>query len=104
MSAATDDASIASDEESVIILTQVYTSPVGANSDYVLAQDIPVSAIDFNLVLLDSQSTVDLFTNPAHVQNICPTKNPIQVHCNSGTMSTTTEANFGNTSVYFNSP
>ena len=55
MSAATDDASVASDEESVIILMQVHTSPVGTNSDYVLAQDVLGSAIDSELVLLDSQ-------------------------------------------------
>ena len=60
-------------------------------------------AINSDLVLLDSQSTVDLFTDPAHVQNICPTKNPIQLHCNSGTKSTTTEADFGDTPVYLNS-
>jgi hypothetical protein len=103
MLAAADDASIASDEERIIILTQVHTYPVGANSDYVLAQDVPGSAISPDLVLLNSQLTVDLFTNPTHVQNIRPTKNPIQVHCNSGTMSTTTEADFGDTPVYFNS-
>ena len=102
MSAA-DDASIASDEESVIILTQARTYPIGTNSDYVLAQDVPGSAINSDLVLFDSQLTVDLFNNPAHVQNIHPTKHPVQVHCNSGTMSTTTEADFGNTPVYFNS-
>jgi hypothetical protein len=34
---AADDASVASDEESIIILTQVHTYPVGADSDYVLA-------------------------------------------------------------------
>jgi hypothetical protein len=67
------------------------------------AQDVPGSTINSDLVLLDSQLTVDLFTNPAHVQNICPTKKPIQVYCNSGTMVTTTEANFGDTPVYFNS-
>jgi hypothetical protein len=103
MSAAVDDASVASNEESVIILTQAHTSPVGADPAYLLTQDVPGSAIDSNLVLLNSQSTVDLFTNPAHVHNIRPTRNPIQVYCNSGTMSTTTEADFGATSVYFNS-
>ena len=100
---AANDASVASDKESIIILTQVCTYPVGANLDYVLAQDVLGSAINSDLVLLDSQSTVDLFTNPAYVQNICPTKNPIQVHCNSGTMSTMAEVNFGNMPVYFNS-
>ncbi len=64
---------------------------------------MPGSAINSDLVLLDSQSTADLFTNPVHVQNIHPTKNTIQVHCNSGTMATTREANFGDTPVYFNS-
>ena len=98
-----DDASIASDGESVIILTQVHTYPVGTNLDYELAQDVPGSAINSDFNLLDSQLTVDLFANPAHIQNICPTKIPIQVHCNRGTMSTTTEANFVDTPVYFNS-
>ncbi len=126
MLAEADDASVASDEESdeesVIILTQAHTSlgavctstqksvsvcsetsPVGANPAYLLTQDVPGPAIDTDLVLLNSQLTVDLFSNPAHVHNICPTRNPIQVHCNSGTMSTTTEADFGDTPVYFNS-
>ena len=100
---AADDVSVASDKESIIILVQVHTYPIGADLDYVLAQDVPGSTINSDLVLLDSQSTVDLFTNPEHVQTIHPTKNPIQVHCNSGTMSTMTEADFGNTPVYFNS-
>jgi hypothetical protein len=103
MSAAADDASVASNEESVIILAQAHTSPIDAGPAYLLTQDAPGPAIDSDLVLLDSQLTVDLFTNPAHVHNICPTRKPIQVHCNSGTMSTTTEADFGNTPVYFNS-
>ena len=81
----------------------VHTYPVGTDLDYVLAQDVSGSAINSDLVLLDSQSTVDLFTNLEHVQTIRPTKNPIQVHCNSGTMSTMTEADFGDTPVYFNS-
>ena len=102
MSAA-DDAFVASDEESIIILTQFHTYPVGADSDYVLAQDVPGSTINSDLVLLDSQSTVDLFTNPEHIQNIRPTKKTIQVHCNSGTVATTTEADFDDTPVYFNS-
>ena len=100
---AVDDASVASDKESVIILTQVHTYPVGTNLDYELAQDVPGSAINSDFNLLDSQLTVDLFANPAHIQNICPTKNPIQVHCNRGTMSTATEANFVDTPVFFNS-
>jgi len=67
---AADDAFVASDKESVIVLTQVHTYPVGADSDYVLAQDVPGSTIKSDLVLLDSKSIVDLFTNPEHVQNI----------------------------------
>jgi hypothetical protein len=97
MLAAADDASVASNEESVIILTQAHVPA------YLLTQDIPGPAIDSDLVLLNNQLTVDLFTNPAHVHKIRPTRNPMQVHCNIGTMSTTTEADFGNTPVYFNS-
>jgi hypothetical protein len=52
---------------------------------------------------LDSQSTIDLFTNPALVNNIRPAKTPINVHCNNGSMTTTEEADFGDTPVYFNS-
>ena len=51
---AANDASVASDKESIIILTQVCTYPVGANLDYVLAQDVLGSAINSDLVLLNS--------------------------------------------------
>jgi hypothetical protein len=98
MLAAADDSSVASDKEkSVIIIRQIHTFHVGTNPDYLLAQDVPGSAIDSDLVLLDSQLTVDLFANLVLIQNIRPTRNPIQVHCNSGTMSTTSEADFGDT-------
>jgi hypothetical protein len=103
MSTTPDDASVASDEESVIVLAQAHTSPSDAVPAYLMTQDVPAPAIDSDLVLLDSQSTVDLFTNPAHVHNIRPYQKPIHVHCNSGTMSTTSEADFGDTPVYFNS-
>jgi hypothetical protein len=98
-----DDASDANDKESIIILKQCHTCRDVANSEYVFAQDVPSSTINSDLVLLDSQSAEDLFTNPAHVQNIHLTMKPIQVHCNSGTMATTKDANFGDTPVYFNS-
>ena len=51
---AADDASVASDKENVIILMQVHTYPAGADSDYVLAQDVLGSAINSDLVLLNS--------------------------------------------------
>jgi hypothetical protein len=61
------------------------------------------TSIGSELVLLDSHSTVDLFTNPVHVQNIRPAKTPIHVHCNKGSMAATEEADFGDTPNYFNS-
>ena len=33
--------------------------------------------------------------------NICPATTPINIHCNTGTLTTTEEADFGNTPVYF---
>ena len=100
---AVDDASKASDEKSVIIPAQFHNCSKVDNSAFVLAQDAPGSTINSDLVLLGSQLTVDLFTNPAHVQKIRPTKKSIQVHCNSSTIATMKEANFGDTPVYFNS-
>ena len=57
--------------------------------------------IDSDLLLLDSQSTVHLFSCPEHVNNIRPATNPIRDHCNKGVLETTTEADFGQTPVYF---
>jgi len=56
--------------------------------------------INSDLVLLDSQSTVNLFTNPEHVCNIHPATTPINVHCNKGTLTTNEEADFGDMPVY----
>jgi hypothetical protein len=95
---AVDDALEASDDESiVIILTQVHSD----SGEYILTQKEERKRINSDLVLLDSQSTVNLFTNPEHVRNFCPAINPINVHCNKGTLTTTKEADFGNTPVYF---
>ena len=85
-----DDASVASDEESVIILAQLDDTPPPART-----------AIDKDFLLLDSQSTVDLFSNPNHVANIRPTSKPIRVHCNKGAKLTSAKADFGNIDVYF---
>ena len=99
MTSGHDDASDSSDDESVIILTQV--------DEMLLAQDSPTPSsrrpINSDLVLLDSQSTVHLFSRPEHVTNIRPAKHPIRVHCNKGTLETTEEATFGTTSVYYDS-
>jgi hypothetical protein len=87
-----DDASEASDESRVIILAQL--------SDWL--PDKPSQPINKDFVLLDSQSTVNLFSNPQHVTNIRPADTPIRIHCNKGTMVTTEQqANFGNNCVYF---
>jgi hypothetical protein len=79
---AIDDASEASEDESIIILSQVH-------EEIVLTQDAARKTINFDLVLLDSQSTVNLFTNSDHVRNIRPATTPINVHCNKGTLTTT---------------
>jgi hypothetical protein len=69
---AVDDASEASEDESVIILTQVHND----SEKYVLTQKVARKTINSDLVLLDSQSTVNLFTNPEHVCNIHPSPLP----------------------------
>jgi len=98
MTAGQDDASESSDDESILILAQV-------DEELILTQgDTPARApIDSNLVLLDSQSTVNLFSRPEHVTNIRPANKPIRVHCNKGTLETTLQADFGDTPVYFDS-
>jgi hypothetical protein len=82
---AVDDASEASEDKSVIILTQ-------AHEEYVLTQKAALKTINSDLVLLDSQSTVNLFTNPKHVRDIRSAFTPINVHCNKGTLTTTADA------------
>jgi hypothetical protein len=84
-----DDASDASEASSVIILMQAENSS-------------NCQPINPDFVLLDSQSTVDLFSNLKHVQYIHPAQLPIKVHCNNGTMSTAEVADFGDTQVYVN--
>jgi hypothetical protein len=71
ISAAVDDASDASDKECVIILAQ-FSKYINGDPAVLLTQEEERQTINPDLVLLDSQSTVDLFTNPAHVQNIRP--------------------------------
>ena len=93
---AVDDASEASEDESVIILTQVHND----SEKYVLTQKVARKTINSDLVLLDSQSMVNLFTNPEHVCNIHPATTPINVHCNKGTLTTNEEADFGEMPVY----
>ena len=96
--AGTDDTSESSEEDSVLILTQYHTT----HDAVILTQDqCDRSPINSDLVLLDSQSTVDLFSNPGLVDNIRPSKHPINIHCNKGTLTTSEEADFGATPVYF---
>ena len=115
-----DDASASSEDDSVLILAQVDDSiPVrpprtyadalrghGPSDDAIFAQDAtpaPRRPISSDLLLLDSQSTVHLFSQPDHVHNIRPAATPIRVHCNKGTLETNQEADFGDTPVYFDS-
>jgi hypothetical protein len=90
-----DDASEASNKSSVIILAQATDTANTAQATYVSPPDRRL--IDSDFVLLDSQSTVDLFSNPKHVQNICPASKPIKVYCNKGSMAMTQVADFGDT-------
>ena len=87
-----DDASEDSDDSSILILAQVSDAP---------AERPPPKTINRDYLLLDSQSTVDLFSNPNHVSNIRQSSKPIRVHCNNGTKFTTKEADFGSTVTYF---
>ena len=131
-----DDASVSSEDVSVLILAQVddsipvpsperLTVPPRTYADALLGIGIPTHnnhsstpdgaiftqdttqvprrPISSDLLLLDSQSTVHLFSQPDHVHNICPATNPIRVHCNKGTLEMTQEADFGDTPVYFDS-
>jgi hypothetical protein len=86
MTTGVDDASVASTDFKVIIL----------------AQEGGHSSIDPNFLLLDSQSTVELFSNSALVDNVRPAARPIQVHCNKGIMPTSNDADFGSNEVYLN--
>ncbi len=88
-----DDASQASGESNVIILAQLTDHPIAP----------ACCPTNKNYVLLDSQLTVNLFSNPDCVTNIRLAGTLIRVHCNKGTMLTTKQANFGNTEVYFDS-
>ena len=118
MAAAPDDASVPSDDDSVLIMTQTHEAiepPRRASyADIVRSSGSPTDAIvlaqpasksrrpiSSDLLLLDSQSTVHLFSQPEHVANIRPAATPIRVHCNKGTLDTTQEADFGDTPVYF---
>jgi hypothetical protein len=136
MATVPDDASVSSEDESVLILAQVndsipvpspmrLTVPPRTYADALLGNGIPTHnglsstpvgaiftqdatqlphcPISSDLLLLDSQSTVHLFSQPDHVHNIRPATNPIRVHCNKGTLETTQEADFGDTPVYFDS-
>jgi hypothetical protein len=82
----TDDTSVASDSSRIFILAQqTYRKP-----------------IDPNFLLLDSQSTVNLFSNSTLVHNVRQATTPINVHCNKNTMPITEVADFGTNEVYLN--
>ena len=92
-----DDALVSSAEESVAILAQVDKTLLTLTT----SPSLLCRPIDSDLLLLDSQLMVHLFSRPKHVNNIRPALNPIRVHCNKGVLETTSEADFGHTPVYF---
>ena len=112
-----DDALESSGEDNVLILAQVdevfnsstTTATPGSQrpptqEGFFFMQDTATPTchpISSDLLLLDSQSTVHLFSQPEHVDNIRPATTPICVHCNKGTLETTQEADFGHTLNYF---
>jgi hypothetical protein len=97
MVTAHNTASDPSDDKSVIILTQY--------EEAMLAQDTSNNhhPINLDLLLLNSQSIVHLFSHPDLVTNIQMVPSPILVNCNKGTLATTEVADFGTTLVYFDS-
>ena len=84
-----------SNDKSVIILTQFDKA--------LLTQDTSDNCcpIILDLVLLDSQLMVNLFSHPGQVSNIQTTTMPIHIHCNKGTLVTTKKANIGGNPEYF---
>lgn len=86
-----------------VLLTQHTTSPPIATILAQGATSFPRRLINKDLVLLDSQSTVHLFSQPEHVSNIRAADTSIWVHCNKGMLETTQVADFGDTPVYFDS-
>ena len=60
--------------------------------------------IPVNWILLDSQSTVDIFCNPRLVENICRVKDRMKMQCNAGTRVTNLVGDLpGYGPVWFNS-
>jgi len=55
--------------------------------------------VDMNWVLLDSQSTVDQISNHAMLTNIRKAKNPLKIHCNTGSTCSMLEGNFRSLTV-----
>jgi hypothetical protein len=127
MASTPDNTLVSSNKDSVVIMTQTHDtivpqlrityakavraqvspsspSPSSATDEVVLAQNTSLPTrrpISSDLLLLDTQSRVHLFSQPEHVANIRPAVNPIKVHCNKSFMDTTQEADFGDTPVYF---
>jgi len=54
------------------------------DGENIFVQKMKGGVVDRNWVLLDSQSTVDQFSNPAMLTIIRKVKNPSKIHCDAG--------------------
>jgi hypothetical protein len=88
--------------DQITAMTDIDNTSIASNkeSTVILAQQDDHKPVNPNYVLLYSQSTVHLFSNPSHVQNIHQAIKPINVHCNKGTVSSTTVRDFADNKVY----
>jgi hypothetical protein len=64
-----------------------------------LAQKKEGGVVNKKLVLLNSQSTANQVANPGLLTNIRKAKNPVTIHCNTGSIYSTLEGEFGSVIV-----